>query len=236
MPRLVALALVLLIAFPAGAALDGRRLQFADGRLRDQRGREITLRGVNARVQGVLDLTFDDGRLPRLPINWSALAPAPGRYDRDYLARIAAVVTLCQRHGILVRIDFHQDAFAKEIGRDGAPLRVLDLLLGPGNYPDLGGPLDDLDGAPATLAAFRGSFANTTHTFDDAANTLRLRHRAAGRAPLELFAPPRRFPNGVLLRCDGQPVRVLRGAKDGILIVACGRGGGERLVELEPAP
>ena len=44
MPRLVALALVLLIAFPAGAALDGRRLQFADGRLRDQRGREITLR------------------------------------------------------------------------------------------------------------------------------------------------------------------------------------------------
>lgn len=220
---------MLLIAFPAGAALDGRRLQFADGRLHNQRGREITLRGVNTRVQGVFDVTFDDGRLPRLPINWSALEPAPGRYDRDYLARIAAVVTLCQRHGILVRIDFHQDAFAKEIGQDGAPRWVLDLLLGPGNYPDLGGPLDDLD-------ARRFVFANTTHTFDDAANTLRLRHRAAGRAPLELFAPPRRFPNGVLLRCDGQPVRVLRGAKDGILIVACGRGRGERLVELEPAP
>ena len=73
------------------------------------------------------------------------------------------------------------------------------------------------------------------HTFDDAASTLRLRYRAAGRAPLELFAPPRRFPDGVLLRCDGQPVRAPRSAPGGILTVRCGRGGGERLVELGPA-
>jgi endoglycosylceramidase len=469
--RLAALATILVVAAEAGAALDGRRLDFAEGRLRDQRGREITLRGVNARVQGVFDVTFDDGRLPlepipgfdtgdaermralclnllRLPISWSALEPSPGQYDRSYLDRIAAVVRACERQGILVLIDFHQDAFSKEIGQDGAPRWVLDLLLGPGNYPYLGGPLEHLTArrfAPATLAAFREFFANTggvqerfadaaavvakrfrrargvlgyeimneplvvgggspeldafhlkvaqairrvdrrhlvvfepdtirnltnvaplpaapfpvpgamyaphvytgvfdatdisrgdlgpilapsmeraaaeaaawgapllvgeygidprspvanawitaqldlqdrlrahstfwlweeissgfwglydgesagggervertralsrvyaravpgtvlEHTFDDVANTLRLRYRTQGRAPLELFVPARRFPAGVALRCDGQPVRRPRRASGGVVTFRCGRGAGERLVELEPA-
>jgi hypothetical protein len=471
--RLALCALALLVAAEAGAALDGRRLRFEGGRLRDQRGREVTLRGVNARAAGVFDVTFDDGRLPlepipvldagdaermrgfgfnllRLPISWSALEPRAGVYERGYLDRIAAVVDVCARRGILVLIDFHQDAFSKEIGQDGAPRWVLDLLLGPGNYPYLGGPLDDLAArrfAPATLAAFREFFAdrdgiqdrfaaaaavvargfrrargvvgyeimnepfalvaggtqvqldafhlrvatairgvdrrhlvvfepdtirNVTnrapvpdapfpvpgamyaphiytgvfdgldfssgdpallapsmeraateaaawgapllvgeygidpgspvanrwitaqldlqdrlrahstfwlweeissgrwglydgesaqggervertralsrvyaravpgtvleHTFDDAANTLRLRYRAGSRAPLELFVPPRRFPNGFVLRCDGRPLPAPRSAQDGVITVRCGRAGDERLVELEPSP
>src|SRR5262245_47644630 len=40
------LACLLLLAPGAEAALDGRRLRFSDGRLRDQAGREVTLRGV----------------------------------------------------------------------------------------------------------------------------------------------------------------------------------------------
>src|SRR4030095_8026573 len=104
MRRPLALCMLLLLAAEAGAALDGRRLHVEEGRLRDQRGREVTLRGVNARVQGVFDVTFDDGRQPleaipvfdagdaermrafgfnllRLPISWSALEPSPGSYD-----------------------------------------------------------------------------------------------------------------------------------------------------------
>jgi len=473
MHRPLALLLLLLVVAPcAQAGLDGRRLRFADGRLRDQHGREVTLRGMNARAQGIFDVTFSDGRQPlepiptfdagdaermqgfgfnllRLPISWSALEPEPGRYDRSYLDRIAAIVKVCQRRGILVIIDFHQDAFSKEIGQDGAPRWVLDLLLGPGNYPYLGGPLTNLDArrfAPATLAAFHAFFAgadgiqdryaaaaavvamrfrrargvlgyeimnepfalaaggtqaqldafhvrvatairradrrhlivfepdtirNVTnqapvpaapfpvpgamyaphiytgvfdaldfssgdpallapsmeraaaeatgwgapllvgeygidpaspvanrwitaeldlqdrlrahstfwlweeissghwglydgesadggervgrthalsrvyaravpgtvveHTFDDAANTLRLRYQARGRAPLELFVPPRRYPNGFVLRCDGRPMPVPRTAKDGVVQLRCGRGDGERLVEVEPA-
>jgi len=466
------LVLALLASVPADAVPDGRRLHVEDGRLRDQRGREVTLRGVNARVQGVFDVTFDDGRQPleaipvfdagdaermrafgfnllRLPISWSALEPSPGSYDRRYLDRIAAVVAICTRRDILVLIDFHQDAFSKEIGQDGAPRWVLDLLLGPGGYPYLGGPLEDLDArrlAPATLAAFRQFFANANdiqdrfattaavvakrfrrargvlgyeimneplavgggqaaldefhvriaeairaadrrhlivfepdvvrnftnaaplpaapfpvpgavyaphiytgvfdatdisrgdlasalapsmeraareaaawgaplligeygidprapradawittqldlqdrlrahstfwlweeissgrwglydgesgdggertgrtralsrvyaravpgtvleHTFDDAASTLRLRYRAAGRAPLELFVPPRRFRDGARVTCDGVPVRLPHHARSGVLAVRCGRGDGERLVEVEPAP
>ena len=185
--RLLALVLSAAMATSAVAAsLDGRRLQVVDGRLVDQRGREVTLRGVNARVNGVFDVTFDDGRLPlediptfdagdvdrmrdlgfnllRLPINWSALEPTPGAYSKVYLDRIAAVVDLCAKRGILVLLDFHQDAFSKEIGQDGAPRWVLDLLLGPNGYPYLGGPLTDLGArrfAPHTLEAFRRFNAN----------------------------------------------------------------------------
>jgi len=180
------LLVVLALSATATAALDGRRLRVADGRLVDRHGREVTLRGVNARVAGVFDVTFDDGRLPlepipsfdagdadrmrefgfnflRLPINWSGLEPRRGFRDARYLERIAAVVDLCRRRGILVLLDFHQDAFSKEIGQDGAPRWVLDLLLGAGNYPYLGGPLTDLGArrfAPATLAAFQEFFAD----------------------------------------------------------------------------
>jgi hypothetical protein len=62
-----------------------------------------------------------------------------------------------------VLLDFHQDAFSKEIGQDGAPRWVLDLLLGPNGYPYLGGPLTDLGArrfAPHTLEAFRRFNAN----------------------------------------------------------------------------
>jgi endoglycosylceramidase len=470
MSRLTIALLLLSAATAAHAALDGRGLHFADGRLRDQRGREVTLRGVNARVQGIFDDTFTDGRLPleplpafdagdadamrafgfnllRLPISWSGLEPTPGVYDRSYLDRIAAVVDACTRRGILVIIDFHQDAFSKEIGQDGAPRWVLDLLLGPNNYPYLGGPLTDLNArrfAPATIAAFHDFFADqqgiqerfaaaavvvanrfrrargvlgyelmnepfvlaaggtqaqlddfhvrvatairrvdrqhmivfepdtirnltnqaplpaapfplpralyaphiytgvfdgldfssgnpallapsmeraaneaaawgtpllvgeygidptspvanrwitaeldlqdrlrahstfwlwkeisggywglydangvertgrtralsrayaravpgtvTEHTFDDTASTLRLRYQASGRAPLELFVPARRFPDGVVLRCDGRTIPVTPAPRDGTVTVRCGRGAGEHLVELEPAP
>src|SRR5262249_26064040 len=124
--------------------------------------------------------------LLRLPISWSGLEPMPGQYDRRYLERIATVVDACERDGILVLIDFHQDAFSKEIGQDGAPRWVLDLLLGPGNYPYLGGPLENLTArrfAPATLAAFREFFADTGGAQDRlaaAAAVVAKRFRRAG--------------------------------------------------------
>jgi endoglycosylceramidase len=195
----------LALASPA-TALDGRRLKVLDSRLVDQNSREITLRGVNARAEGIFDVTFDDGRLPlqpipgfdsgdcermralgfnllRLPINWSALEPAPGAYSAPYLQRIDDLVAACRSHGVLVLLDFHQDAFSKEIGQDGAPRWVLDLLLGPNGYPYLGGPLDDLTArrfAAHTLAAFRAFFENLSNVqdrFADAAIVLARRFR-----------------------------------------------------------
>src|SRR5262249_48117848 len=159
---LVPLLLIIAVLASPAAALDGRRLRARDGVFVDAHGREVTLRGVNARVAGVFDVSFTDGRQPlepiprfdegdaarigafglalrRRPTGWSAPEPPPGAYDRAYLERIAAVVRACRAHGIVVLIDFHQDAFSKEIGQDGAPRWVLDRLLGPGGYPYLGG-------------------------------------------------------------------------------------------------
>jgi endoglycosylceramidase len=118
----------------------------------DARGRVAVLRGVNARVDGVFDVTFNDGRtavqpIPafdledaqrmrqlgfnflRLPINWSGIEPertVPATYNDEYLARVRAVVDLARRAGLLVLIDFHQDAYSKEIGEDGAPLWAIE--------------------------------------------------------------------------------------------------------------
>src|SRR5207237_564864 len=104
------------------------RLRLGEGghaALRRARARREPLRGVNARAEGVFDDTFTDGRLPlepvprfdtgdavrmralgfnllRLPINWSALEPAPGAYDEFYLDDVQAIVDLCGRNGILV--------------------------------------------------------------------------------------------------------------------------------------
>lgn len=130
--------------------------------LRDSLDRVVVLRGVNARVEGVFDVTFDDGRLPledipdftaedaarmrqagfnvlRLPINWSGVEPEQGSFDEAYLDRVGEVVALCAAAEIHVILDFHQDAYSKEIGEDGAPLWAIE----PPPTELLGGPLGD---------------------------------------------------------------------------------------------
>jgi endoglycosylceramidase len=151
------------------------------GQLVDPEGRVRFLRGVNARVEGVFDVTFDDGRVAleevppfdatdpgdlrsfgfdalRLPINWSGIEPTEdGGLDEAYLQRIDEVVALAKSAGVMVLLDLHQDAYSKEIGEDGAPLWAIrpppDMLLE--------GPLTDLAEritSPQVLRAFATFF------------------------------------------------------------------------------
>ena len=151
----------------------------------DDAGRVVMLRGVNARVEGLFDVTFDDGRtaleeIPdftdedarrmralglnflRLPIHWSALEPRdvePHVYEARYLARLREVLDLCRAHGIYVLVDWHQDAYSKEIGEDGAPL----WAISPPPTMLLEGPLEDLGArrtSPQVLAAFATFFGD----------------------------------------------------------------------------
>jgi hypothetical protein len=157
-------------------------IQVEDGRLVDEFGREWLVRGINARVEGLFDVTFDDGRIPlqpipdfnaddasaavamgfnmlRLPINWSGLEPTEGEFSEVYLQRLDEVVTLATAAGLYVLIDFHQDAYSKEIGEDGAPLWAIE----PPPTQLLQGPLTDLAQrrvSAQVLAAFAGFFRN----------------------------------------------------------------------------
>lgn len=172
------------------AAATGRWATYCDPAIRstnpcgivDADGREWLLRGVNARVEGVFDVTFDDGRAPleeipafgaedtaamteigfnllRLPVQWSAIEPQPGQYDQAYLQRISDVIALCEEAGIQVLVDMHQDAYSKEIGEDGAPLWA---IVPPPTQVNAGGELNLLAArlSPQTQEAFASFWRN----------------------------------------------------------------------------
>lgn len=65
----------------------------------------------------------------RLLTTWEAVEHAgPQRYDEDYLDYLAAVCRKCGEHGLYVFIDFHQDAWSRMTGGDGAPGWTLDAV------------------------------------------------------------------------------------------------------------
>jgi hypothetical protein len=136
------------VARDAGAAdtsqlreLVGARV--VEGRFVDNLGRELTLRGTNVKTEVLFDASFADGRTQneivppwedwdapqiaalgfdfvRLCINWSGLEPQEGQFSDAYLDRLDEVIADLNRAGIYVLIDFHEDAWSKEIGEDGA--------------------------------------------------------------------------------------------------------------------
>ena len=163
------------------------------GQIVDDAGRVVVVHGINARIAGVFDVTLSGGRAPveaiptfgasdaaqmrsmgfnllRLSMHWSGVEPdVDGGYDGAYLDRVAAVVGLARSGGLKVLLDFHQDAYSKEIGEDGAPL----WAIVPAPTQLLSGPLNDLGDrrqSAQVLAAF--------HTFfGDGAEGDRLRAR-----------------------------------------------------------
>jgi hypothetical protein len=159
-----------------------------EGQLVDEFGRQWLVRGINARVEGLFDVTFDDGRIAlqpipdwtaddaaraaamgfnmlRLPINWSGLEPTEGEFNEVYFSRLLEVVELTTRAGMYVLLDFHQDAWSKEVGEDGAPL----WAIVPPPTQLLQGPLNDLSQrrvSAQVLAAFAGFYTNRENIQD----------------------------------------------------------------------
>jgi endoglycosylceramidase len=191
------------------------------GQIVDAEGRVVFLHGVNARVEGIFDVTFDDGRtalepIPpfgeedavrmraigfnalRLPINWSALEPTEdGGFNEVYLDKVEAVVDLCGKHGIRTLLDFHQDAYSKEIGEDGAPLWA--ILPPPTQL--LEGPLEDLEARRASKQVL-DAFATF---FGPSADGAMLRDRF-GKAVAHVAARFKEHPHVTGIEIYNEPV------------------------------
>lgn len=220
------LALCACTAPPTASDPDGPPALHVDaGRLLDAEGRQILLRGVNARVEGLFDVSFDDGRVAleavpafgaddcrflaealgldhlRLPVNWSGIEPRSGSYDEAYLERIGAQVDACAAVGVWTVVDLHQDAYGKDIGEDGAPLWAIH----PAPEVLLEGPLasDDLARrrtSPAVLQAFDSLYGNAT-----LADGRGVRDAYAEMAAV-LAETLREHPGAVALELQNEPV------------------------------
>lgn len=104
------------------------------GRIVDDRGREVLLRGVN--VNALADYWKGSRRFPtvfplerrdpdrmaaigwnavRLLVSWSRVEPRPGVVDQGYLDRVDDVVRTLARRGIYTIVDMHQDAWGPSL-------------------------------------------------------------------------------------------------------------------------
>jgi endoglycosylceramidase len=144
---LVVVALTVIAYLPAGsltAAVPAPRyaetsmswLRTSNGQIVDGAGRKVLLRGFNddALVSypksppAPLDETdatlmqqagFD---VVRLGIDWAQLEPQRGHIDQAYLDRVAAAVSMLNRHGLYVILDMHfRLGWSPRLGYSGAP-------------------------------------------------------------------------------------------------------------------
>ncbi|MGB9736615.1 MAG: glycoside hydrolase family 5 protein, partial [bacterium] len=106
-----------------------------DGKwIKDQYGRVIILRGINAggdsKIPPFIPFTTETGaeqikswglNCVRYVTVWEGLEPTEGVYNSEYLDDMARRVGWLTSKGIYVFIDMHQDLFAREFCGDGAP-------------------------------------------------------------------------------------------------------------------
>jgi endoglycosylceramidase len=165
------LACLLAAAAPASAAPE---LPFghAGAFTTDAQGRVFTTHGVNLVYKvppyepsptgfGEDDAAFlarEGFNSVRLGVIYKAVEPQPGAYDDAYLAKIAQVAALLERHGIAPLLDFHQDLYNERFQGEGWPdWAVLDDGLEA--QPQLGFPGNYL-AQPAVNRAFDNFWAN----------------------------------------------------------------------------
>jgi endoglycosylceramidase len=102
----------------------------------DKDGRILIFHGINVisaaksdplRVGGTTQEDFiriaDDWgfNAVRLLIFWDGIEPEPGQYDMEYLDRVRERLDWCEKAGLSVILDMHQDLYSLKFGGDGAP-------------------------------------------------------------------------------------------------------------------
>lgn len=108
-----------------------------DKKFIDSSGREIIFSGVN--VVDKSDYKIGEQKFPflnedtikkfnecgfnliRLGFNWAKIEPDSGKYNDAYIESLGEIIDLCEKYGIYVFLDMHQDLFSSVTNGDGAP-------------------------------------------------------------------------------------------------------------------
>ena len=167
-----------------------RPLSVEEGRIVDDRGRSVVLRGANVNALGdyfradpevaptapVTDADWDAMAahglsVVRLILSWSRLEPERGTIDDDYLERVRGAVEAANARGLYVVLDMHQDAWGKEVATpDGTTCpEGTQAAIGWDGAPGWATLTDGAstcrtggrESAPAVQAAFGNFYANT---------------------------------------------------------------------------
>lgn len=70
----------------------------------------------------ILKAMADKGiNLIRLGFTWNKIEPEPGKYNDDYLESLGEIIDRCEKYGIYVFLDMHQDLYSPLCHGDGAP-------------------------------------------------------------------------------------------------------------------
>ncbi len=84
---------------------------------------------------------------------------------------------------------------------------------------------------PARILALSRPYARAVpgrvleHAVDPATSALRVRWQAGVRGDVEIYVPPRRFPSGAAITCDGAPVDTTPDRVGHVVRVRCGESG-----------
>ena len=110
--------------------------------IRDEYGRERIFRGINVCIKShhlnskSMDKSFDDDffegikkigtNIIRLGITWALVEPEESKYNLEIIDAYKRFIKRCEKEGIYVILDMHQDLFSHKFFGDGAPEWAID--------------------------------------------------------------------------------------------------------------
>ncbi|KAJ3096888.1 hypothetical protein HDU97_005461 [Phlyctochytrium planicorne] len=169
--------------------IESARMQFfndASGRVRIFRGPNVVFKGppympqitpnadprYSFNEKDIQDLASVGVTAIRLGVMWAGVEPTRGQYDQNYLNTMRWIAETCQKYGIYVLLDMHQDVLSEKFCGEGVPLWAAQSSAGPFNLLAFPRPLQkdtfkrDKNGIPSRDDCRKHAWANYQFAYE----------------------------------------------------------------------